>query len=129
MNLTDFSFFIDSAVILLIALLIDTIFGEVTDRLHPTVWMGKVITLFKPKIRNPNPRREKAGGVLLALFVICLFAIPAFIILFLVKQYLGWIPYVILGAVMLKMTFAVKCMSEYTRPIELALEAGDEEKA
>ncbi len=126
--MTDFSFFIDSTLILLIALLIDTIFGEVPDRLHPTVWMGKVIALLKSKIRNPNPCREKASGVLLALFVICLFAIPAFTILFLVKHYLGWIPYVILGALILKMTFAIKCMSRYTKPIERALEAGDDEK-
>ncbi len=129
MNLTDFSFFIESTLILLIALLIDTIFGEVPDRFHPTVWMGKVIALLKPKVRSPNPRQEKAGGILLALFVICLFAIPAFTILFLVKQYLGWIPYVILGALILKMTFAIKCMSDYTQPIQRALEAGDEEKA
>src|SRR5512147_3058318 len=129
MNLSYFSFFIDSAVILLIALLIDAIFGEVPDKLQTTVWMGKVIALLKTKIRSPDPRREKAGGLLLALFVISLFAIPAFTVLFLVKNYLGWIPYTILGAIMLKMTFAIKCMGKYTQSIEHALEAGDEEKA
>lgn len=129
MNLTDFSFFIDSALILLIALLIDAVFGEVPDRMHPTVWIGKVIAFLKPRIRSSDPHREKAAGVLLALLVIGLFAVPAFVILFVVRQFLGWMPYIIVGAVVLKMTFAIKCMSEYTLPIERALEDGDVDKA
>jgi adenosylcobinamide-phosphate synthase len=129
MQLTDFSFLIDSTLILFIALLIDAVFGEVPDRVHPTVWMGKVITFLKPRIRSPSARREKAGGMLLALFVMALFAVPAFPILFLVRQFLGWASYILVAAVVLKMTFAVKCMGKYTLPIERALEAGDVDKA
>jgi adenosylcobinamide-phosphate synthase len=129
MLLTSFSFLIDSALILLIALLIDTIFGEVPDRAHPTVWMGKVISFLKPRIRNANPGNEKLNGVLLALFVMAIFVVPAFFILFLVRQLLGWLPYVIVAAVLLKMTFAVKCMGQYTLPIADAIEKGDVGKA
>ena len=129
MPLTDFSFLIDSSLIMLIALLIDTVFGEVPDRAHPTVWMGKVISFLRPRIRNSNPRDEKAGGVLLALFVMALFAIPAFVILFFVRQFLGWVPYIIVAATILKMTFAVKCMGKYTKPIATSLENGDVDKA
>jgi adenosylcobinamide-phosphate synthase len=129
MLLTSFSFLIDSALILLIALLIDTFFGEVPDRAHPTVWMGKVISFLKPRIRNANPVNEKINGALLALFVMVLFAVPAFFILFLVRQLLGWLPYIIVAAVLLKMTFAVKCMSQYTLPIADAIEKGDVGKA
>jgi adenosylcobinamide-phosphate synthase len=129
MQLTDFSFLIDSVLILLIALIIDAVFGEVPDRVHPTVWMGKVITFLKPRLRNPNPSYEKINGVLLALFVIALFSIPAYFILLLTRQFLGWAPYIIVAAVLLKMTFAVKCMSQYTMPIANALENRDVEKA
>jgi adenosylcobinamide-phosphate synthase len=129
MLLTSFSFLIDSALILLIALLIDTFFGEVPDRAHPTVWMGKVISFLKPRIRNANPVNEKINGALLALFVMVLFAVPAFFILFLVRQLLGWLPYIIVAAVLLKMTFAVKCMSQYTLPVADAIEKGDVGKA
>jgi adenosylcobinamide-phosphate synthase len=129
MNPTYFSFFIDSALILLLALLIDAVFGEVPDRMHPTVWMGKVIAFLKPRVRSPKPRREKAGGVLLAISATVLFAVPAFAILLLVNQFLGWIAYILVGAVMLKMTFAVKCMSKYTLPIQHALEEGKVDKA
>ena len=129
MLLTYFSFFIDSALILLIALLIDAIFGEVPDSGHPTVWMGKVISFLKPRIRNSNPLIEKLNGVLLALFVMGLFAVPVFFILFGIRQFLGWLPYIIVAAVLLKMTFALKCMGQYTLPIADAIEKGDVDKA
>jgi adenosylcobinamide-phosphate synthase len=129
MSLTDFSFLFDSALILLIALLIDAVFGEVQDRVHPTVWMGKVISFLKPRIRSSNPSREKAGGILLALCVMALFAVPTFAVLVLVRQFLGWIPYIIVAAILLKMTFAVKCMGKYTLPIAKALENGDVDEA
>ena len=129
MLLTDFSFLIDSILILLIALLIDFIFGEVPDRIHPTVWMGKVITLLKPRMRDVNPIDEKLNGSLLALFVMTLFAVPAYYILLWTRLGLGWLPYIIVAAVMLKTTFAVKCMSQYTIPIAKAIEKSDVDKA
>ncbi len=125
----DFSLFSDSALILLLALLIDVVFGEVPDNIHPTVWMGRVIAVLRTRIRNPNPLREKAGGVLLAIFAITLFAVPAFGLLFVIRLFLGWIVYIVVAAIMFKMTFAVKCMSKYTLPIMRALEAGDLDKA
>src|SRR4030067_2338220 len=129
MLLTDFTFLIDSVLILLIALLIDFIFGEVPDTVHPTVWMGKVITFLKPRIRDVNPLDEKLNGALLALFVMTLFAVPAYIILLWIRQGLGGLPYMIVAAVMLKMTLAVRCMSQYTIPIAKAIEKGDVDKA
>ena len=129
MFLTDFSFLIDSILILLIALLIDFIFGEVPDRIHPTVWMGKVITLLKPRMRDVNPLDEKLNGALLALFIMTLFAVPAYFILLWTRQGLGWLPYIIVAAVMLKTTFAVKCMSQVTVPIAKAIEKSDVDKA
>jgi adenosylcobinamide-phosphate synthase len=129
MLLIDFSFLVDSILILLIALLIDTVFGEVPDKAHPTVWMGKVISFLKPRIRHKNPAIERINGVLLALFVIALFSVPAFLIVFWTKQLFGPVPYIIVAAVLLKMTFAVKCMRQYTMPIAKALEKGDVDKA
>lgn len=129
MLLIDFSFLVDSVLILVIALLIDLAFGEVPDRVHPTVWMGKVISFLKPRTRNPNPLIEKLNGILLALFVVALFSVPAYFIIFWTRQLLGWAPYIIVAAVLLKMTFAVKCMGKYTMPIADAVEKGDVEGA
>ncbi|HLN44928.1 MAG TPA: cobalamin biosynthesis protein [Candidatus Sulfotelmatobacter sp.] len=129
MSLTDFSFLIDSLLIILIAFLIDAIFGEVPDRLHPTVWMGKVISFFKPRIRNSHLTYEKLNGILLALLMVILFAIPSYFTVFLVRQFLGEIPYVIVAAILLKMTFARKCMGQYTLPIAQSIEKNDLEGA
>jgi adenosylcobinamide-phosphate synthase len=125
----DFSFFFESASILALALMIDAIFGEVPDRFHPTVWMGNVIAYLKPRIRNGNARMEKANGVLLCVGVAALFAVPAFAIVFLTRLWLGPIPYIVVSAVLLKFTFALKCMRMYTLPIAKALEQGDIEGA
>lgn len=125
----DFSFFVESAAILALALLIDAVFGEVPDRFHPTVWMGNVTAYVKPRIRNANPRVEKANGVLLCVGVAALFAVPAFVIVFLTRLWLGPIPYIVVSAALLKFTFALKCMRMYTLPIAEALEQGDIEDA
>ncbi len=129
MVLMDFSFLIDSLLIILIALLIDAVFGEVPDRVHPTVWMGKVIAFLKPRIRDSNPANEKVNGILFALFMIILFAVPSYFIIFLIRQFLGEIPYIIIAAILLKMTFARKCMSQYTLPIAKSIEENDLEGA
>jgi adenosylcobinamide-phosphate synthase len=63
------------------------------------------------------------------LFVIALFSVPAYFIVLWTRQLLGWVPYIIVAAVLLKMTFAVKCMGQYTMPIGDAIEKGDVEAA
>src|SRR4030067_2069102 len=102
MFLTDVSFLVDSVLILLLALIIDFVFGEVPDRVHPTVWMGKVIGFLKPRIRDVNSLDEKINGTLLALFVIALFAVPAYVILLWTRQLLGWFPHIIVAAIVFK---------------------------
>src|SRR5674476_1078719 len=72
----DLSFLVESVLIFALAFLIDVVFGEIPDRAHPTVWMGKVIAYLKPRIRSVNSKVEKANGVLLCVWVIALFAVP-----------------------------------------------------
>ncbi|MEM2107711.1 MAG: cobalamin biosynthesis protein [Candidatus Bathyarchaeia archaeon] len=121
----NIAFLLDSLLILLLAFLIDVIFGEIPDRIHPTVWMGKVIAFFKPKIKSKSFRVERANGVLLCLGVILLFAFPAYLIIFLVNHFLGWLPYIVVSAIILKSSFALKFMRKCTMPIAEAIEKGD----
>ncbi len=121
----ELSFFIDSAFIFILAFLIDAILGEYPDKIHPTIAIGKIISYFKPKLKNPNPKIEKANGVLLAVSVILLFSVPVFLMLFWIRQYFGPIPYIIVGAILFKATFAVKGMGQYTKPIAKALKKKD----
>ncbi|MEJ2241814.1 MAG: hypothetical protein P8Y18_06705, partial [Candidatus Bathyarchaeota archaeon] len=62
MFVLESSFFSDSLVIILLAFLIDLVFGELPDNLHPTLWMGKIILYLKQKLKNPNDRTERFNG-------------------------------------------------------------------
>jgi len=120
---------IETLLIFSIACFIDNVFGEPPNRFHPTVWMGNVIAYFKPKIRNKNPIIEKINGVLLGLFVIAVFVTPVYFMLSLIRKFVGQVVYIIVSAILLKTTFAIKCMKQHTIPIAKALIKGDEDQA
>jgi adenosylcobinamide-phosphate synthase len=121
----DISLFIDSVLIFILAFLIDMILGEYPDKIHPTIGMGKLIAYLKPKLKSPNPKIEKANGVLLAIVIILIVVLPVFALLFWIRRSFGDIPYIIVGAVLFKATFAVKGMGQYTKPIAAALKKND----
>ena len=121
----DFSLLVDSVLIFFLAFLIDAVFGEYPDRIHPTVGIGKIITYLKPKAKSANPKIEKANGALLALTVMLLVSLPVFLLLFWLRQSFGSIPYIIVAAILLKSTFAVKSMGYYTKPIAAAMKKND----
>ena len=123
----DLSLFIDSAFIFILAFLIDIVLGEYPDRIHPTIGIGKLIACLKPKLKNPNPSVEKANGVLLALSVMVVVAVPVFLLLFWIRSlgFYGQIAYIVVGAVLFKATFAVRGMGQYTKPIAEALKKND----
>ena len=125
----DISLILDSLLILSLAFLIDLVFGEVPDRIHPTLWMGKVTAYFKSKLKNENSRVEKINGVLLCLLLIVLFVIPVYFMLFWVHEFFGWLPYIVASAIILQTTFAIKCMKQYTLPVADSVEKGDYDRA
>jgi adenosylcobinamide-phosphate synthase len=128
----NFSWFLDSALIFLLAFLLDMVLGEYPDRIHPTVGIGKIISYLKPKLKNPNPKVEKANGVLLALGVTLVVALPVFLLLFWLRASFGiygQIAYIIVGAILFKATFAVKGMGYYTKPIAKALKRNNPAEA
>lgn len=125
----NLSIFIDCLIMLFLAVFVDLLFGEPPETLHPTVWMGKVISFLKERIRSENAMVEKFNGALMALFIIILFSLPIYFILFIIRAHLGRVAYIVIGALMLKSTFAIKCMKQYAMPIAESIEAGDVEKA
>ncbi|HSV50083.1 MAG TPA: cobalamin biosynthesis protein [Candidatus Acidoferrales bacterium] len=121
----DVSWFVDSVFIFTLAVLIDLIFGEYPDRIHPTIGIGKLIIYFKKKAKHPNPRVEKANGVLMALVIMLIAALPVGALLVWLRLSFGSIPYIIAGAVLFKATFAISGMGQYTKPIAAALKKND----
>jgi adenosylcobinamide-phosphate synthase len=128
MSVIYFSFIVDAILIFILAFLIDATFGEYPDRAHPTIGIGKIIKHLKFKAKSLNPKIEKINGILLSLTAILVVSLPM-VLLFWIRQSFGSIPYIILGAVLLKATFAVKGMGYYTKPISKALKKGDLAKA
>jgi adenosylcobinamide-phosphate synthase len=122
----NLSLLIDSVLIFALAFLIDLVFGEYPDRIHPTIGIGKMISYLKRKLKNPNPRVEKANGVLMALAIILIVALPVFALLFWLRTLpYGEILYIIVGAFLFKATFAIRGMGHYTKPIARALKQND----
>jgi adenosylcobinamide-phosphate synthase len=126
MFILDFSLFVDSVLIFVLAFLIDLILGEYPDRIHPTIGIGNLITFLKGKSKNSNPKVEKANGVLMALTIILAVSLPVFVLLFWLRLLpYGEILYIIVGAILFKATFAIAGMGQYTKPIAKALEQKD----
>jgi adenosylcobinamide-phosphate synthase len=122
----NLSLFLDSVLIFVLAFVIDLVFGEYPDRFHPTIGIGKLISYLKPKTKHRNPRVEKANGVLMALTIMLIAALPAFVLLFWLRTLpYGEILYIIVGAILFKATFAIRGMGQYTLPIAKALEKDD----
>jgi adenosylcobinamide-phosphate synthase len=119
--------------VLVLALVLDMIFGDpspnyperIQFRLHPTVWMGKFTSALKPYFKSPNPKTEKISGVLLALTVIVTFTLPVYFGLKLVYIYMGILVYVIVAAVILKLTICMKLETEWGKAAAKAIETGD----
>jgi adenosylcobinamide-phosphate synthase len=122
----DFSWFIDSVFIFAIAFLIDLVLGEYPDKVHPTIGIGKMISYLKRKSKNPNPLVEKVNGVLLAIVIMLVIAVPVFLFLFWLRTLpFGEILYIVVGAILFKATFAIRAMGQYTKPIAKALKNKD----
>jgi len=119
--------------VLVFALLLDLIFGDpspnypwrIQFRLHPTVWMGKLTKLLEPYFKNSNPKIEKIGGVFLALTVIIAFTLPVYFGLKLVSTYLHVLVYVLVAAVILKLTICMKLETDWGIAAAEAIASGD----
>jgi adenosylcobinamide-phosphate synthase len=122
----DVSLFVDSALIFTLAFLIDLVLGEYPDRIHPTIGIGKMIAYLKCKAKNPNSKVEKANGVLMALVIILIVALPVFALLFWLRTLpYGEFLYIVAGSILFKATFAISGMGQYTKPIAKALKRND----
>ncbi|MGQ9468539.1 MAG: cobalamin biosynthesis protein [Nitrososphaerales archaeon] len=127
--LQNLPFITEAMLILLLALVLDLMFGEPPEKLHPTVWMGKTIGFLKPRFKGSSPKIEKVKGMILGLTVIIIFTLIVYIVLSLLRKYLILIIYIIFSSALLKTTFAIKCMDQLSRPIGKAIKEGKIEDA
>ena len=120
---------LDAVLIIVLALAIDGIIGEVPNAIHPLRWMGNLLYFLDRHIKRGNPTVTKIKGFLCYLLVLLIFGGLAFIILALVRHYLGEIVWIIVTAFFFKVVFAVFSFRRHCKPIQEDLRNGDTEAA
>jgi adenosylcobinamide-phosphate synthase len=119
--------------VLVLAIAIDLLVGDPPPwgtwksryGLHPTILMGKLSKALKVLFKNPNPKIEKLNGVFLALIVIITFTVPVFFGLGLIYTFLCVLFYVVIAAIILKLTICIKLETDGAIGVARAIEAGD----
>ncbi len=116
-----------SAVILLLAVLLDLLLGDPPNRFHPVVWMGSFIRGGAAKAPPTNPRRQFLFGAGVVLLGAALFSLFPLVVGWLLRP-LVWLD-VALSAALLKSTFSLRRLLQAGRGVEDALRTGDLEQA
>ncbi len=112
--------------VVLLALLLDLVFGEPPNRLHPTVWMGKTVAVAERLAPGPHASHaaQLAAGAAIALLIPFLWGAAAWALAFGLLE-LHPVAYVLMVAVMFKTTFSVRMLHRVAAGIGAILVQGD----
>ena len=119
----------ESILIIGFAIILDLVVGDPRNKYHPTAWIGNFIGSLVPLFKNENPVFEKIGGVFIVLIasgIVC-----SFLVVFSLKidiignDFLVTIITVVVGAILLKTTIAMRCMEKHALAVVNALERDD----
>ena len=110
------------------AVVIDFLFGEPSNKHHPVAWLGKLIGFFIPKLKdtdNNSAKKEKEKGTIFSISLIITFGLTIHFLTFTSFHLLGAIAIMIVLALILKITIAIRSMEDSAGAIVDALERGD----
>ncbi|MFO8010948.1 MAG: cobalamin biosynthesis protein [Dehalococcoidia bacterium] len=110
--------------ILTLALFLDLLPGDPPTAVHPVGWMGKIIAF----LERFNPERSKTAsliyGTVIVIFVVALFVTPVYFLLGYLEE-TNQIIYIIVGALLLKLTISLKGLGHSAQNIRHRLEKDD----
>jgi adenosylcobinamide-phosphate synthase len=110
-----------SALVLLIALVVDRLFGDPHSTYHPVALLGRLIGWWgKPE--RFQPYLQRFAGVLLWFITAILFALPFYLFAIVAP----WFLYLLLAPFLLKSCFAWRSLEEHTSAVVAALKDGVE---
>jgi adenosylcobinamide-phosphate synthase len=101
---------------------IDWLFGDPPNRYHPVAWIGQLIGFFVPRLKGGS---EKANGTIFAISLLITVALTIHFLVFATRYLAGVIELVVVSAIILKMTIAMKGMERRAKAIMNGLEDGD----
>ena len=120
---------IESITVIGFAILIDLIFGDPKNRYHPTAWIGTFIAKLTTITKNQNPTVEKIGGIIMIIIissvVVSLLSGLNFGISLISVDYVSLILSIVLGALLLKTTIAIRGMEKHAISVLDSLESND----
>ena len=105
----------ESLAVFLLAAAFDILLGEMPARVHPVVWIGKLIAFLRAHAR-PN----RASGIALAIVVIVVTVLCGH----LAVKAAGFVPLLplLVSAYLFKSTFAIRCLLQVSRDIGLMID-------
>ena len=103
----------DILTIILSAVIIDIILGEPPSKIHPVVFMGKLISIIKNILKNYNNR---ISGVVLTITLLTVF-IFIFGIILKISTYNPYL-YILISAILLSTTFAIKSLFDSVKLVK-----------
>lgn len=112
---------VDVLLILLLALSLDLVLGEPPLAVHPVVWMGKVISLLAKGGIGRSPLVQFFYGILIVLLTLVVFVIPAYFLLLYLKG-VGAVAYVLVSALLFKITFSFKSLRSAALKVKVWLQ-------
>jgi len=120
---------IESIAIIGFAILIDLILGDPKNRYHPTAWIGTFIAKLTTITKNQNSTFEKIGGTIMIItissVVVLLLSGLNFGISLISVDYISLILSVVIGALLLKTTIAIRGMEKHAISVLDSLESND----
>ena len=120
----------------ILAIVLDFVFGDPKNKYHPTVWMGKLIGKFVPYARSSNSLIEKINGTVLLLSVVAIVSISLIVFSSALKYVenldsSGLYKILFIGlsiisvGILLKTTIAIKGMENHASKIIVAISKND----
>lgn len=113
---------------LLTAFILDIFVGDPPNRLHPVVFMGKLIHLMTGVFNHGNPVWRFIGGLFLIVTGGLLFTLPWIFVEKAIIDLPFWLTGILTG-VLLKPVFAFRRLLEAGRSVQTALQHGDIDEA
>ena len=124
---------IESILIVIFALGIDLITGDPKNRYHPTAWIGSLISKLVPFAKHESSNMEKLGGIVIV--ILSTFVVASMILVLdlgvdlITVNYVSLLVSVVIGALLLKTTIAIRGMEKHALKVVESLESGDLESS